>query len=363
MGYFIVKGSSKVLIPRKNNIKNQPILSKDKDGLIRCKFSSQNGEFYDRSHFITFQMHTNGAILFEISLSGEQSFVAPIYILYYIFGKTADKDIFSTILPDFEFSNTKHISMATHFNKAMTFEYTTLKDSLSGDHYFSKFETRDVHTHKEIIRYFDTIIFPHIGMTPESRMEKLNHTGSLIRKMMEVREGGATTDRNSLSSMRVYGPAPGMISSFKSVFNYTVVTNIMNEMSKKLKESPMTNIESVVHSKIERMTVGETMGKILKAGNKPEITIKKDNKIKNRITTNQRDITNRGAEIAVAHSITSDPNSMGGKSNDKIIKQRSVHASEQGVKCIMQSIEVKMQVLLVNEQLALGFPMVSILPI
>lgn len=375
-GYFIIKGSSKVLIHRKNNIKNHPIVDMDSTGTISCKFMSQKGDQYELSYYLIINQYITGGLLINIPIGREQKFIAPIYILYYMLDKTVDQEIFQTILPDYDPTNLKHVAMATHFQQAMGFDYTTMKDSLSLEHFFAKYtrdkiqkkidltmivagilnatnkskftsvekypmgnETERISTYKEIVRFFDKVIFPHIGTEPKDRINKLNHLGNLVRKIFEIREGGDQTDRNSLENSRIYGPAPGLSSTFKSLFNYTTVTYIMNELRKRSQENPNFNIARIITSKIDGTVLGENMGKVLKAGNKPEITIKKDNKITNRITTNQRDYTNRGAEISVSHSITADPNSMGGKSNDKLVKSRSVHASEQGVKCIMQSIE------------------------
>ena len=374
-GYFIIKGSSKVLMPRKNNIKNHPIISHDSEGIIRCKFSSQRGDYYDISKYIVLTLYPSGALLVELSVGREQQFIAPFYVIYYLFESCVDKDIFKTIIPDYNNASPRHISLATQFQMAMSFDYSEMKASLSGIHQFSKYtkdivqdrleltmlianilnstskskmegnkykmgnETEKALTHNLVIKAFDQLIYPHVGIETEDRIHKLNHMGSLIRKMMQVREGDEISDRNSLELMAVYGPAPGLVTTFKSVFNLAVATNIMNEFNKQSHENPYFEMPTITQNKIEPMSLGEILGKILKAGNKKDIVFKKDNKITNRITTVQKDSTNKGAEISVSHSITSDPNSMGGGANDTLLKSRSVHASEQGVKCLIQSIE------------------------
>lgn len=375
-GYFIIKGSSKSMISRKNNVKNIPLFTKDKSDIIRCKFSSQMGDYYEQSKYIVMHLYPNGELLIDLSIKKDLTLTIPFYILYYILEMFSDKDIFSTIIPDFDPQRKDHIIISSMFTASMTIDYTQIKASISEYNKFSDFYNlpniksdfdllmvvantlnindpskvigkkyrmenhEDKHnTYMQLKRLFNENVFPHLGIEDNDRKYKLNSLGQLIRHMYDVRNGTKPTDRNSLENVAVYNPAPGLVSMFKSVFNFAVVTNIMTSINKKIKKETNVNMTSIFNKTHKTNSLLDITNKSLSAGNKPEIVIKKDHKIKNRNTTITKDITNKGASVSVGMSITNDPNTMEGKSNDSVIKSKSVHPSEDGVKCILQSIE------------------------
>lgn len=376
-GNFIVSsGSSKRLISRKNNIKNKPTISRDQKGIIRCKFSSQMGEYYEQSKFITLTLLPSMELLVEIPIKKDLDFVVPFYILYYLFEVTNDYSIFKTVLPNFDPSLNRDLMMDSFFRQSMSADYIGLKDTISKDNKFSWYENLDdirdeyelfilvariLHVndtsksytkdfddssdeakreiYKTIKTQFDSYLLPHIGIKPEDRINKLETIGSFIHKMYGVILGDKTTDRNSLENIVVYGAAPGLVGSFKSVFNYAVVTHIMQRIASEIKNNPNADIVKIMRSKHDSGQLGSIMNKALSAGNKSEISFQKNRSIKNRISTVQDDDTNYAAKISIAASITVDPTIIEGKAGEPALLVRSVHPSEQEVKCLPQSIE------------------------
>ena len=376
-GYFIVDGGSKVMISRKNNVKNIPTFKHHKTGVVECNFSSQMGDYYEQSKYLVMELLPNKELIIKISISRGLELIVPFYVIYHAFEMSSDKDIFSTIIPDYDEMQTNHIHTASLFSKSMSADYTALKDSISKVNRFQdyvdlkeeikndreliltiakilnandkslmidrgyKLDNRDEQhtTYIQLKKMLDETILPHIGVDNNSRGDKLNAIGRLIRHMYDVSQGKSPTDRDSLENVAVYNPAPGLISMFKSVFNFATVTNIISSFKKVVIADPGFNMRDSFITSHNRGNLLTIINKTLTAGNNPEINIKRDSKIKNRNSTIKSDITNRGAEVSIAMSITNDPNTSDSKSSETVMKIRGVHASEEGVKCVIQSIE------------------------
>ncbi|MAR56358.1 MAG: hypothetical protein CMM93_04170 [Rickettsiales bacterium] len=373
-GHFIIKGSAKVMYSRKNNVKNIPLFSRDQAGIIRCKFSSQMGDYYEQSKFLVMHLYPNNLLLVELNIK-KDSIIFPFYILYYLFETATDEEIFDTVLPNYNPKIKDHIMIASQFHESMKQDYTTLKTSISETYGFENYKSINVNdpmelvlviaeilnkndstlmldsgykfsnlkekhtTFKKINELFNHTVFPHIGITSNDRKNKLNSIGSLINKMYRIANGDKVTDRNSLENVAVYNPAPTLVGSFKSIFNYTVATNIISGITKKIRKGPDVDTKTIYNKSHKPDTLCEVLSKTLSSGNNPEITIKQGRDVKNRTSAVQKDYTNRGTEVCIGHSITVDPNVVGGKSNDVVVQKKSVHPSEQGVKCVIQSIE------------------------
>ena len=374
-GYFILHGSSKILYSRKNNIKNIPLYIRDSaTESILCKLTSQLGDAHDQSKYMVLELYKNNLITVKFTLGKDLEFIAPFYILFHLFGITNDKQIFNTILPGYDSSQIKHITMLTMFREAMKGDYNKIKVSISNIHNFKVYEEFDTRDNRELCltiariinknnkatyakRYkfanineeqetcqqinsqFDELVCPHIGKSYDHRIKKLKYIGLLIKKLFNIYLGDDLTDRNSLENTPVYNPNPGLTQTFVTVFNITIATRIMSNITTELLKNPDASLEKTATQNLDPAYLGNILSKALKAGNNPEIKVKNENVITNRINTVQKDYTNHGAEVSILRSITNNPNAMGGKHNEPLLRSRGVHATHSGGLCLLQSIE------------------------
>ena len=310
-------------------------------------------------------------MIISVVIGKDLNIVIPFYVLFHIFDITVDKLIYDYILGDAT-DNVKHTMMSNLFYNARTFDYSKIKKQISSDNYFGSYEStnsydialliakilneKDTSTYKTeymmsttqekattvkiIMDMFDEIIFPHIGNSVYDRPKKLEYLGSLIKRIFGIRLGDDPSDRNSKEMTPVYGPSAGLMITMKTAMNLMNVTPILIEMQKAIRKS-LTDIDlkKIYTNSDKSDNLSNTLGKFLKAGTKEKITIKKGSMAANRNTTQSVLATNKMTYLGVIRTITADPNSMGGKSNEPLLRSRGVHATDTGMLCSFQSVE------------------------
>ena len=382
-GYYIIDGSEKALVATKSVIKNAPQFHKPgKDGIdVKCDITSQFGDGFDSSHYMIIQLMLDESIIIRLDINRSVALYLPFQIIYRIFDMYKDKDVFDTILPDFDINNSKHEKIAVSLRKAFKIDYSdNRKDIITKNKFrsyfdsdgkiesntpelilrvadvinhisssaatFIKYDTnrnntqKKINTINQILSTFDKIIFPHIGTDCASRINKLKYLGALIYRAYGVKFGDTPSDRNSLANQVVATTKLALVMSFKAIFNLTIVTKIIREIQKNISttDNPQNIILSnIINNNLKNDDLLKNFCRVIKAGNKPKI------KINRQITTN-RLITilperiNRTATLSTLRSMQT-TKSIGGKSNDAIINSRTPHPSQSGVLDPIKSVE------------------------
>lgn len=381
-GYYIIDGSEKALIATKSVIKNAPQFHKPgKDGIdVKCDITSQYGDGFDSSHYMIIQLMTDESVIIRLDINRSVSLFLPFQIIFKLFDMDKDKDIFDTILPNYDINNSKHEKIAVSLRKAFKIDYSdNRKDIITKNRfrsYFnadgklesnpaeltlrvadvinainigttvSKYDTNRNSTQKkqvvisQILGLLDKIIFPHIGTDIASRINKLKYLGSLIYRAYGVKFGDTPSDRNSLSNQVVATTQLALVMSFKAIFNLTIVTKIIREIQKNINSSdnPQNiNIKNIISSNLKNDDLLKNFCRVIKAGNKPKIKINKQ-MTTNRLITNVLERGNRTATLSTLRSMQT-TKSIGGKSNDAIINSRTPHPSHSGVLDPIKSVE------------------------
>jgi len=381
-GYYIIDGSEKALIATKSVIKNAPQFHRPgKDGIdVKCDITSQYGDGFDSSHYMIIQLMTDESIIIRLDINRSVSLFLPFQIIYRLFDMNKDKDIFDTILPNYDIGNSRHEKIAVSLRKAFNIDYSdNRKDIITKNRFKSYFDSNgklesntpelilrvaDVinaintgttsskydtnrnsmskrqTTINEILGTFDKIIFPHIGTDPASRVNKLKYLGSLIYRAYGVKFGDTPSDRNSLSNQVVATTQLALVMSFKAIFNLTVVTKIIRDIQKNISSTENVqniNIKNIIYSNLKTGDLLKNFCRVIKAGNKPKIKINKQ-MTTNRLITNLLERNNRTATLSTLRSMQTTKN-IGGKSNDAIINSRTPHPSHSGVLDPIKSVE------------------------
>lgn len=382
-GQFIIDGGEKAIIATKSVIKNsfQIHHANGKDNVdIKCDITSQYGDDFDVSYYLILNLLMDGNIVIRLDLNRDVTLYLPFHVIYMIFGMVDHKNIFDTIIPNFDENNNRDVEILSIIKKAMLGDYINSKQKLYKDNYFSKFYDDEGNmitdssellirlaeinneinvgttyskfnvnrnnneqlqsTINVLLERLDSLIFPHIGIKKENRLDKLRFLGSMIKSMCGVKLGDEPTDRNTLVNQLVSTSLLVLIMSFRTIFNLTVVTKIINEFQKNLKTSD--SIESVklrtyIDSALGKDDLKKGMCKAIKAGNKPKIKINKQN-TSNRVITVILDRTNHTSILNSLRSIQTTKN-INGKTNKAVIESRSVHPTYSGSFCMIKSVE------------------------
>lgn len=379
-GYFIINGSKKSVIATKNVIKNAPqFYIKNKENvLVRADIISQNGDSFETSRYMITQMHNNKGITIKITIGKGVDLILPFTLVYRIFNITTDKGIFDTILPNYDTDNEMENKIALLIREAFLFDYLSLakdekhsyirlfyeNDKLldnTAELIFrlakainmintgvtaDKFEIENVKKKNkqekkniinDVLAKLDTLILPHIGLDENSRIEKLKYLGSMIKGIYGVYLGNPPSDRNSFCNQVINNTLLVMIISFKTIFNVTIVAKILNDLIKNFSSGTSINLLKVIPPLIKSDDLGTSLCKAIKAGNKATIKINK-NPTTNRVITQQLDTTNQCA-IFNSLRIIQNTKTIGGKTNDAVLKSRNIHPTSAGCICPIQSAE------------------------
>ena len=381
-GYYIIDGGEKAIIATKSVIKNAPqfYLQNGKNGIdVKCDFTSQLGDNFDLSHYIVIQLMTDGSIIIRIDINKSIVLFLPFQVLYKIFNVCTHREISNMILPNYNPENRRDVLISTELRRALKISYSDSNKDINNKNMFNiyfddngemiddpieltlrlaevinsidigvtsdKYNTnrnnndakRD--TVNKVLAKLDNIIFPHIGITPESRINKMKYLGFLINGIYGVRFGDEPSNRNSLANQVISTTAMTLIMSFKSLFNLTVVSKIIYDLQKAITSTENPKAISL-HNFIESGISDGLMKAIceaIKAGNKPKIKVNKQT-TNNRVITNVLERTNKMATICVLRSLQS-TKPIGGKTNDAVTASRNNHPTSVGVNCQIKSVE------------------------
>lgn len=388
-GYFRIEGSDKCQLVHKFPSKNIPqihILKNHKSKFkIKCDFTSKPGDDYEKSTYMVLALTDNNAIVIVLTLGKELKLYLPFFVIFYLFGISNDQKIIGTIMPSIDRSLDIDQNLEKILRAALTMDYgdpkiSSIKKEFITNHNFSQFydtlgrrkrspdelllliahninkndtsagaerynldskNSEDlIKIREQIMRRLDKSIFPHIGVDPDSRLEKCKFFGSLIKSCCLTELGIIPpTDRNSADYQIGNASGAGLIATCKAVINIAYINNMNKSFMNAMKANYQTSFDDVFRSNHKATAIGENLAKALKAGNKEVLTINKNTEIKNRLITVIREVVNPISIIHSINGVTPDPNGIGGKANDSAIDARKVHASNQGITDHIQAVE------------------------
>lgn len=384
-GYFIIDGSDKCIVSHKNVAKNIPQIHKLKnhnDNLsVKLDFTSKPGDNYEKSMYTVLCFTTGKLLYINLTLGKNLNLIVPFFVIYYIYGMTQDKAIYDTILPNRNYESSRDTNIASIIRHMLVSNYSGTEGKVKKDivkkYRFADYydnsnnknsnmtnlimlialiineneggataERYNVDTNRDdekkliinkILNRIDNSLFPHIGITSESRTSKLYFIGKLIHSVIRVELGDEPTDRNSYFNLVCNNAGLGIIGGFKSVYNINNMTPLIKSISNNLEGSEDINFGQIFNSIIIPAKMGSNLDKLFKAGSKEKITINKKTNIKNRLFTVQYERVNPASEYHALNGVTPDPNGIGGKSNESNLASRDVHPTS--ISCGIQSVE------------------------
>ena len=251
-GYFIVNGGERVLVGTDNIAFNKPLIikSNNKNDRVQATIISQGGGMFGNSTNMVFKLTNNYSIILEIQTFIYENLQVPFYMIYKMFGKTSDREIYEMIVYDHQQSTEEtdkmtEIILTAFRNKYAVGDKKTSSEMISAvnnitTYYDNVTSVDDPTAYKkddetvrsvvdDMLNKLDRSILPHIGTDPSHRYSKLLHISMIIRDMIMVDMGTRPPDdRDHCANKRVHGSGITLSKSFKTLFNTYVIRPMLS---------------------------------------------------------------------------------------------------------------------------------------
>lgn len=186
-GYFIINGNERVLVMIEDLAPNQPFIEETDANRLMLKIFSQRGAYKIPT---TIQKNSEGIV--EVNFSRFKK--VPVIPLMKCLGLIKDSDIARYIGKESDTLIVNLYEFASIQSANDAFEYIAEKSEIQG-------------TKKEIIdkikSRLDSYFLPHIGITPEDRVEKARTLCKLIKQLLMVEENRQVSDKDHYANKRV----------------------------------------------------------------------------------------------------------------------------------------------------------------
>jgi len=232
---------------------------------VRVEFISQKSGAYENSSQVQIRYMTNGQLTVEINSMKFKNVRLPFFVVYRLFGMTSDRSIAETIVFDnedrspisilinealrvaFKLADATFMPLVNEIDHAKVVTMTAervaafIANPTSGAYQAN--DNAVAYLNEDLLRSLDIVLLPHIGLTPEHRILKLEYLGLLIHKMFEVHfKVLPPTDRDSLRNKRVFGAGASLAKAAKTHLNNSVVTLIFKAIRREINNSTWESI-------------------------------------------------------------------------------------------------------------------------
>lgn len=359
-GYFIIKGHEWTVDNLENITNNMFHVYKNAymNELARGTFISKPGDAFENSYQIILRYLTNGAITVEVTTGKFDKFDIPFYLLFRAVGVTRDRDIVNHVVygvenedavtttllsildRSFDVPDSKFDSIRKSTNQAEIIAALGLKVMEKANAAAVKKDDNIAkHVNSLILDIIDRFVFPHIGTTPEHRVNKMRFLGHLVNKLLCVYIGVLEpTDRDSYKNKRVFSAGTSMAKTFKTDFNFAIAQVVKRMLIKDLKSTKFSNVllADTFKNAIKPLDLERMLTQAIVNGNKV-ITIRKNeitNRISSQILYHKNDLN-----VKSTMNTINTPNSTASKQNERADEMRRVHTTYLGYIDVSQSAD------------------------
>jgi len=352
-GYFVVRGEWAVDCTE-NITFNQPKIYINEGygrSRVRCEFISKPGDSYQNSDMILIRFFNDDRLTIEIARDKMSNIQMPFYLIFRALGWTTDKEMMDWIIYDYDADANKVLknTLINAFKaKYGRTNYIDIYDQLEilklivnmipeECYRYLDLRNKPENYHNaitNILYIFDTHCLPHIGLTAESRNEKLKFLGLLIRKVLLVYlRYIPQTDRDSYRNKRIHAAGDNYAKTFKTYFNKTVVMPAKRQMLKEFNSTPFdqVNLANLVKASIYAEDFERLIVQTIISGNKASLKIKKKTVV-NRLATQLLNRKNQLNVIATMRQVSA-TSADSAKQSERASEMRRVHMSSVGFIC------------------------------
>ena len=264
-GYFIVKGSEKVLICQERKCENKILaFSQNKtqtaySNTVEISSVPSVHSFVRSTQLKMYKKSGNGTIQVFIQRFKNENPI-PLFIVFRALGITSDKEIMEKILYNPLSSKNKECFnlLIPSLNEASDIDSQEMALMYMAD-YVSRFpelkegdETEQKFRQNYVMQLLKTELFPHVG---ESFIKKAWFLGMMVRKLIDTKLNiRPYDDRDSFINKRVSSSGVLLEELFRNNFN-KLVKDIIKAVENDMKQGRINEIHTTIKKKIERSTI------------------------------------------------------------------------------------------------------------
>jgi DNA-directed RNA polymerase II subunit RPB2 len=381
-GVLIARGGEWVISMIESRLYNYPNIFRNighEKEIARLEFISKPGDAYENSSELIMRYVTNNNIYLQFTGAGQlKNFQIPFYIIFRLFHMNNDKEIVDSVV--YGYSTAEHKDVVSDYMLQILKKAFRAKDpnfsgaaNISDESALLEYLARQVallqqpkgftqsqapdenlvkYLHANILRTLDKHVFPHIGLTHESRHTKLRYMGYLIHKLLLVEmQIVASTDRDTLKNKRIRPAGDAFARVLKTHLNLEVIQSVQKKMAKDFKNMPFSQVQLAqsFRSAIHPHDLEKALIQAIVTGNK-ELTTK-NRQVVNRLASenlHRKNQVNYLSTMRVIRTATVGAS----KQDQRADEMRRAHPSFAGFICPIQSADTGDQVGMVK-QLAL----------
>jgi len=343
-GYFIMKGSEKVIIGQERINLNQAFIFQEKDNLISAQIRSlptDETRNINRINIDYTQLKSSKLIekkVFRVVLQYINSPI-PLFLIFKGLGIENDNEIYDYILPEDKRFNNDYLDII-ETSREESFKIKTRDDALNEIGKFASYNYVQTLTDKEkrvdFVRHILTKDFlPHLGVTENDMNKKAIYLGHVVFKMIKVILGERDfDDRDHFGNKRVDSTGALIEMIFKQSFD-RFVKEVKKECNKIINENrPLTSVNVINSINNNNEIITKDMKNCLGTGN--WTVNKKSNVIRTGVSQVLIRLSYIGT-LSYLRKITSPVAKEGGKN----IKPRLLHNTQWGILCPVGSPDGK----------------------
>lgn len=359
--YFILRGNEWAIDKSENLAPNKFHCYLNNFGreIARGTFQSVAGKGgYSNSHYMEIRYLTSEEITIKIVTSKTDKLEIPFYVIFRLFGIQRDDEITKYIIYDIENLDDETLQMMNILQKAFNVknadfgkvhsEIDQLKivevladklNELAKSQNYKKNIEATRYVNEDVFKMLDKFILPHIGDTPDKRIEKMKFLGHMINKLLKVAIGTLnSTDRDAYHEKRVYS-AQQFGKTFKTQYNIFVIQEVRKAIIEALNSAPFSSIEigNIIKNAIKTDKLEDALEKCIKTGDETMTigSIEVSNRLHTQMVYRKNDLN----VLSISGNIIVHGASTAAKASERAKDVRSVHPSYQGIVCLVQSKE------------------------
>jgi DNA-directed RNA polymerase II subunit RPB2 len=259
-GYFIIKGSEKVIVCQERKLENNIYMFKKPDHTVEIKSIVNN----KLSHLIEIKYMKNSGLI-KVRIAGTFKKEVPIFILFRALGIESDKDIIEHILLNVGETTDKKTASMLELLRPSLEDSNFIKTQEIAFEYLSNYMSSYLHNSSiKITDVLEKKFLNHLGI---SFKKKALFLGMMTKKVLELFLGFEKyDDRDSFINKRIH--TSGMLLSQLFMNNFEkMIKDLSNGIEKDIRLNYLTNIELTIQKNLKPATITEGLKYALATGN------------------------------------------------------------------------------------------------
>lgn len=346
---------------------------------VRSDIISQPGwSAYENSSQLVVRLMRSGAITVSVTSVRLQLDQMPLVLLFRLFGMVADTDTVDTVLAHEQRRDTTVYRVIEEIlarglyvcTEKGSVPYAPLIYELDRSELASKvgaiiatYVRSDValttnpdavrYLHQDLLGTLDRVVLPHMGQTPETRINKLRFIGMMLHQMLLVHlEVLPPTDRDSFKTKRAFSGSVQISKVMKTIVNKHVVMPITRALRGDLENKPFdqitpTRIVEIVSGVIWRgnNTMGDELERVIVSSSRTRehatnqfTGAPTSNAARRQLPTHVLERKCAMHTVSALRGVTA-AGAKAAKGSDRATKMRLYHPSHTGVICPFKSAD------------------------